>query len=353
MADESVGLIVTSIPFSNHYEYTPAYEDFGFTERQRPLLGADGLPHPAAAAGAAAGPDLRCHVKDRILFGNVTGAGVPTSSPFHAEAIMHGRRTASTTSGWSPSSPTSSARTTRPTGSAGRSSARTARRWASARPSTSCCSTSRRPTAPEGLRRHPVVKDKDDYTRARWQVDAHAFWRSSGDRHLTPDELARWARTAREAVHRADAREVYDYESHVRIGEALDGRGALPSTFMALAPGSHHPMVWHDVNRMRTLNGEQSQRGLDAAHLPAADRHRRPADHRYSNEGDLVLDPFSGLGTVPVRALALGRRGLGVELNGGYFLDAVKYLEAEERKHAMPRLFDTLSTDDQPLEEAA
>jgi hypothetical protein len=56
-------------------------------------------------------------------------------------------------------------------------------------------------------------------------------------------------------------RQVYDYESHVRIGEALDGRGALPSTFMALAPGSHDPMVWHDVNRMRTLNGEQSQRG--------------------------------------------------------------------------------------------
>ena len=29
MADNSVGLIVTSIPFSNHYEYTPTYNDFG------------------------------------------------------------------------------------------------------------------------------------------------------------------------------------------------------------------------------------------------------------------------------------------------------------------------------------
>ena len=36
----------------------------------------------------------------------------------------------------------------------------------------------------------PVAKSKADYTRARWQVDAHAFWRSSGDRPLTPDELA-------------------------------------------------------------------------------------------------------------------------------------------------------------------
>lgn len=30
MADNSVGLIVTSIPFSNHYEYTASYNDFGF-----------------------------------------------------------------------------------------------------------------------------------------------------------------------------------------------------------------------------------------------------------------------------------------------------------------------------------
>ena len=26
----------------------------------------------------------------------------------------------------------------------------------------------------------PVTKTKTDYSRSRWQVDAHAFWRSSG-----------------------------------------------------------------------------------------------------------------------------------------------------------------------------
>lgn len=63
---------------------------------------------------------------------------------------------------------------------------------------------------------------------------------------------------------------------------------------------------------------------------------------RYSNEGDLVFDPFGGLMTVPVRALHLGRKGRGVELNPGYFLDGVKYLQAKEREKAMPTLFDTL-----------
>lgn len=32
MACNSVDLVVTSIPFSNHYEYTPTYNDFGHNE---------------------------------------------------------------------------------------------------------------------------------------------------------------------------------------------------------------------------------------------------------------------------------------------------------------------------------
>ena len=49
---------------------------------------------------------------------------------------------------------------------------------------------------------------------------------------------------------------------------------------------------------------------------------------------------FGGLFTVPLRALAAGRRGRSVELNTGYFLDGVKYLEAQERQQDMPSLFD-------------
>ena len=63
---------------------------------------------------------------------------------------------------------------------------------------------------------------------------------------------------------------------------------------------------------------------------------------RYSNEGDLVFDPFGGIGTVPLTALRMGRRGRGVELNHGYFLDAIAYLQAEEQKVETPSLFDLL-----------
>ena len=30
-----------------------------------------------------------CHVKDRVLFGNATGMGMPTMEPFHALCIQH------------------------------------------------------------------------------------------------------------------------------------------------------------------------------------------------------------------------------------------------------------------------
>lgn len=45
-------------------------------------------------------------------------------------------------------------------------------------------------------------------------------------------------------------------------------------------------------------------------------------------------------GTVPYRALKLGRRGRAVELNPGYFLDGIKYLQAMEREVSTPTMFD-------------
>lgn len=60
----------------------------------------------------------------------------------------------------------------------------------------------------------------------------------------------------------------------------------------------------------------------------------------YSNPGELVYDPFGGLMTVPVRAIRAGRKGMGTELNSGYWADGVAYLKAEEQRISMPTLFD-------------
>ena len=173
----------------------------------------------------------------------------------------------------------------------------------------------------------PVAKSKTEYTRAHWQVDAHAFWRSSGNRQLTAEEMASYgpAKLAKLFTEYSMAN-VYDYEFHVRIGEELEALGALPSTFMSLAPGSNDPGVWHDVNRMLTLNGTQSQRGLQNHVCPLQFDIVDRLITRYSNPGETVYDPFGGLMTVPYRAIKLGRKGMASELNTQYFFDGVQYL---------------------------
>lgn len=354
MSDESVGLIVTSVPFANHYEYTPAYEDFGFTEDNDHFWSQMDHLTPELLRVLEPGRIYACHVKDRINFGNVTGAGVPTSSPFHAEAIMHGRHHGFDYLGMI-TVVTDVVRENNQTYRLGWSEqCKDGTKMGVGSPEYILLFHKPQSDRSRGYADTPVAKDKSEYSRAQWQVDAHAFWRSSGDRHLTPDELAQMGpEQLAKAFTEHTLQEVYDYEAHVAIGEALDGRGALPSTFMALAPGSHEPMVWHDVNRMRTLNGEQAQRGLTQHICPLQIDIVDRLINRYSNPGDVVLDPFSGLGTVPVRALAAGRQGLGVELNGGYFLDAVAYLQAEERKQGMPSLFDAIEPDAAMSAEAA
>ncbi len=189
----------------------------------------------------------------------------------------------------------------------------------------------------------PAHWNSDGYSRARWQVDAHAFWRSSGNRLLTPDELALLGPDKLAKAFTAfTLTKPYDYEEHVSIGEALDRLGALPSTFMSLAPGSHHDEVWHDVNRMRTLNGEQTQRGLQNHVCPLQFDIVDRLIGRYSNPEDEVFDPFGGLFTVPLRAIKKGRRGRAAELNADYFRDGVRYLQTEEKQQSMPDLFGSL-----------
>jgi DNA modification methylase len=346
MADNSVDLIVTSIPFSNHYEYTPSYNDFGHTDNDAHFFEQMDFLTPELLRILKPGRVYACHTKDRIMFGNVTGMGMPTVNPFHMKTAFHTMQHGFAYMGMITVN-TDVVRENNQTYRLG---------W-----SENCKDGSKMGVgSPEYIllfRKLPtdrskayadekVAKSKDDYTRARWQVDAHAFWRSSGERLLTPDELAAMgpdmlAKTFTEWT----LKNVYDYETHIKIGEALETRGALPSTFMSLAPGAHDDFTWHDVNRMRTLNGEQTRKGLENHICPLQFDIVDRLIKRFSNEGETVFDPFGGLFTVPYRALKLGRKGRASELNAGYFLDGVKYLEAMEREVSTPTMFDILDAE--------
>lgn len=353
-ADNSIDLIVTSIPFANHYEYTPAAEDFGHTDDNAHFWAQMDYLTPELLRVLNPGRIYACHVKDRINFGNVTGAGIPTVSPFHVEAILHGQKHGFDYLGMI-TVVTDVVRENNQTYRLSWSEqCKDATKMGVGSPEYILLFHKPQTDRSRGYADVPVTKTKAivtphsahpraEYTRARWQIDAHAFWRSSGDRLLTPDELIALPVEQRSRLFTAQTlREVYDYETHVRIGEHLDEKKQLPATFMSLAPGSADPYVWHDVNRMLTLNGEQKQRNLSMHVCPLQIDIVDRLINRFSNPGDVVADPFGGLMTVPYRAIHLERRGRAVELNPGYFLDGTKYLHAAEAERSMPSLFDLL-----------
>lgn len=375
--DNSVGMILTSIPFANHYEYTPSYNDFGHTQDNAHFWEQMDFLTPQLHRILQPGRIYACHVKDRINFGNVTGAGIPTVSPFHAEALFHGMKHGFDYLGMI-TVVTDVVRENNQTYRLGYSEVcKDGTKMGVGSPEYILLFHKPQTDRSRGYADVPVTKAKPlcqaedgapvdfdrklapipgtGYSVARWQVDAHAFWRSSGDRLLSAEELASYgpAKLAKMFTELSLAN-VYDYEFHVKVGETMLANKALPADYLSLAPGSSNPMVWHDIVRMRTLNGEQSARAVEKHVCPFQIDIVDRLINRYSNPGDVVYDPFCGLGTVPVRAMKLGRRGAGSELNPAYFADQVHYCIAMEREVSMPTLFDFEATDaQQPEREAA
>ena len=341
LADDSLDLIVTSVPFANHYEYSASYNDFGHTDSNDHFWQQMDYLSPELLRALKPGRLACIHVKDRILFGNVEGTGAPTVSPFHAEAIFHFKRHGFDFMGMV-TVVTDVVRENNQTYRLGYTEmCKDGTKMGVGSPEYVLLLRKPQTDRTRGYADTPVRKSKAEYSLARWQVDAHAFWRSSGNRLLTAEELASYGPgKLAKAFTEFSLANVYDFEFHVAIGQELQAKGALPSTFMSLAPGSHCADVWHDVTRMLTLNGEQSRRAVEKHVCPLQFDIVDRLIERYSMHDELVYDPFHGLGTVGVRAIKLGRRAGGSELNAAYFLDQVHYLQAAEREFAMPSLFD-------------
>lgn len=343
MAENSVDMILTSIPFSNHYEYTPSYNDFGHNENTERFFEQMDFLSPELLRILRPGRVFACHVKDRVLFGNATGTGMPTMEPFHALCIEHYMKHGFQYFGMI-TVVTDVVRENNQTYRLGwTEQCKDGTKMGVGCPEYVLLFRKLPTDTSTAYADVPVMKTKEEYTRAQWQLDAHGFWRSSGDRLLSKEELKNTPVDRLQAVYRKYSREsVYSYDEHVEIAKKLDADGHLPATFMVVAPGSWSDDVWDDVNRMRTLNTTQSQRRQTLHVCPLQFDIVDRLINRYSNEGDIIFDPFGGIGTVPLRAIKMHRQGLMTELNEGYFRDAVGYLDAEEAKVDTPTLFDLI-----------
>lgn len=342
MESNSIDLIHTSIPFGNHYEYSANYNDFGHNQNTERFFEQMCYLTPELLRVLKPGRVAAIHVKDRVLFGNATGTGMPTIEPFHALCIEHYMKYGFQYFGMI-TVVTDVVRENNQTYRLG---------W-----TEQCKDGSKmgvgcpeyillfrklptdRSTAYADV---PVKKSKEDYTRAQWQIDAHGYWRSSGNRLVSKEELKEFPVESLQQVYRDYSRgTVYNYAEHVKLAEDLDENGKLPATFMVVAPGSWNQLeVWDDINRMRTLNTTQSRRRAQMHVCPLQIDIVERIINRYSNEGDTVYDPFGGLMTVPMTAVKMHRYGKGCELNPDYFRDGVGYLQAAENEVDEPTLFD-------------
>jgi hypothetical protein len=365
MESGSVGLILTSIPFSTQYEYSPNYADFGHTDSNEHFFEQMDFLTPELLRVLHPGRLAAVHVKDRIVPGGMTGLGFQTVYPFHCKTIEHftrhgfaylGMKTIVTDVvrennqtyrlGWSeqckdatkmgvgmpeyllifrkPPSDTSNSYADRPV--------------VKLKPFSLDADGNMIPFD----RERPMVTGTG-YSRSRWQIDAHGFTRSSGQRLLTPEELQGLPHDAIFKIFKDHSlRQVYDFEQHVAIGEALEAAGKLPVTFMLLQPQSWSDEVWSDITRMLTLNGAQSAKGKEMHLCPMQFDITDRAIAQWSMPGEEVYDPFGGLMTVPYRAILAKRRGRAAELNPAYFFDGAAYCRAAEMELATPSLFDTL-----------
>lgn len=333
--------ICTSIPFGNQYEYSPSYNDFGHNPDNEAFFEQMDYLCPELLRVLAPGRVAAIHVKDRIRFGNVTGDAFPTVDPF-SDMTVAAFRKAGFRFVARITVDTDVVRENNQTYRLGWSeNAKDSSKMGAGMPEYVLIFRKLPSDQANGYADVPVRKDKDTYTRADWQVDAAGLWRSNGNRLPDPETMLHMGmRDIKRLWTRYSVDGGYSHDEHVALARTLEAIGKLPSSFMLFPPISRHKDIWTDIARMRTLNSEQSRRHQENHVCPLQLDIIKRLINRYTNPGEIVLDPFGGIGSVPFQALKMDRRGWMIELNEEYWRCAIGYCEQAEAEREVPTLFD-------------
>lgn len=341
MPDNSVDMILTSIPFGDHYEYSDNYNDFGHNHGNDKFFEQMDFLTPNLLRVLKPGRIAAIHVKDRIRYSYQNGTSFTTISDFSGQTVQHflkhgfylmGKITVTTDVvaennqtyrlGWS-------------------EQCKDATKMGVGLPEYVLLFRKAPSEMNNAYGDFPVTKDKADYTKALWQLDAHAYQRSSGDRFMTKDELEKTeVKKIVAAWKKLNQNEIYNFTEHLRICEDLDEMEKLSSTFMTLPVHSNNDLVWTDVNRMNTLNTKQVNTKKEKHICPLQFDIIERLINRYTMKGEIVDDPFGGLFSTAYKAIEMDRKAVSVELNSDYFNDGVYYLKAMMHKLSIPTLFD-------------
>lgn len=320
--DASIGLSVSSWPFSDQYAYSPSINDFGNCKDDDDFFAQCDFLVPEFLRVTIPGRFAIVHCKDRIIYGS-RNDGWRHIEPFSDKVtaamrkhgfLFFGRITVAT----------DPVRENNQTNNLPYSELqRDASRFGVGMPEYLLLFRKPHTKTAEGGQwsDQRVGLDASAYSLPRWQLDANSFWRSDGKRQLLPWEA-----------------EGYSYEGHVAYLEELDRKIQLGRAHGQPLP-TDNPLVWWDISRIKVLNGRLARENEDEKHIcPLQTDLIERCIARWSNRGDVVLDYFAGIGSVPWQALKMGRLGVGIELKRSYFLTAAKYLDDLELQLAQPML---------------
>lgn len=344
--DGSVQMILTSIPFGDHYEYSDNYNDFGHNDGNDKFFEQMDYLTPKLFKALEPGRVAAIHVKDRIRYSYQNGTKFTTIQDFSGITVSHfekhgffliGKITVTTDVvaennqtyrlGWTEKCKDGS-------------------KMGVGLPEYILLFRKPPSHSNNAYADKPVQKSKEDYTKARWQLDAHSYWRSSGDRFLNIDELCKMeVKNICSAWKNKNKSEIYNFFRHVEICENLDKKDKLSSTFMTLPVHSNNPLVWTDINRMNTLNTFQANSKKEKHICPLQFDIIERLIELYTMENEIVLDPFSGLFSTSYKALQMKRKSIGIELKTEYFMDGLHYVKAMIQKLNIPTMFDFLDLD--------
>lgn len=400
MPDNSVDMILTSIPFGDHYEYSDNYNDFGHNHGNDAFFEQMEYLTPELLRVLKPGHIGAIHVKDRIRYSYQNGTSFTTIEDFSGQTVAHFTKAdvKQRIRNLKGDIKTRRAQVTNITkenhislerftqinaeiealeGTLQRLEADYANRWylmGKITVTTDVVSENNQtyrltwgeqckdatkmgaglpeyillfrkaPTsANNAYADEPVTKTKEEYTLPIWQLDAHAYWRSNGNRFLTPEEMQRMdVKTIYRAWQKHNTDNVYTYAQHLKACNDLDAADKLSRLFMSLPVHSNSEFVWTDINRMNTLNAKQVNSKKEKHICPLQIDIIRRLIHRFTNPGQTVYDPFGGLFSTAYVALEMGRKAVSVELNPEYFIDGVCHVKAMDYKLNVPTLFDLL-----------
>lgn len=278
--DNSVGLTVTSIPFSNLYTYSPSLRDMGNTQDDAHFFEHFGFLVPELLRVTVPGRKIAMHVQDLVRYKTSSGAS--------------------------------------------------------------------------GLRDFSgdVIRAMETYT--------------------APDG-SKWVLSGRITIWKSPVTEMQRTKSHRLLYKTLRtdasytdvGRPDYVLTFRKWTPGidSADPVkhttegfpldqwqqwaspVWFDIDQQDVLNYQIAREDADEKHIcPLQLGLIERCVELWSNPGDVVYDPFMGIGSTAYQALRMGRHALGSELKEAYFRHSLRNVRAAEEQRGT--LFDLAEVGD-------